>query len=303
METKKEEIKKTVDETLEKLEKIIPESISLKIKNKINDNLNYIPKIGVFGKAGAGKSSFCNVVFGKNLCEIDNIKGCTREPQEVLITLGEIGKGIILIDVPGIGESIERGEEYRELYKNMIPELDAIIWIFKADDRALEAEERTYKEIFDKNFPPLVFVINQIDKLEPLFDWEINANKPGKDKQKNINEKIKIVSEQFDFSEEWIIPISSTQKYNLATVIDKIVERLPSSKKIAFVNNVEEEIITEKTTENVKKGFFETVLEYFRDFTDDVKDKVNDIWDEVKGEVSSKIVTSMFNFFTNFFKK
>ena len=53
------------------------------IKRRINEVLNYEPKVGVFGKTGVGKSSLCNAMFGQDVCPISDVEACTRNPQEV----------------------------------------------------------------------------------------------------------------------------------------------------------------------------------------------------------------------------
>lgn len=58
------------------------------INRRINEVLNYEPKVGVFGKTGVGKSSLCNALFGQDVCEISDVKSCTRNPQEVLLQMG-----------------------------------------------------------------------------------------------------------------------------------------------------------------------------------------------------------------------
>ena len=80
------------------------------INRRINEVLNYEPKVGVFGKTGVGKSSLCNALFGQDVCEISDVEACTRNPQEVLLHMG--GKKITLVDVPGAGENEDRDREY-----------------------------------------------------------------------------------------------------------------------------------------------------------------------------------------------
>ena len=110
--------------------------------------LNYVPKVGVFGKTGVGKSSLCNAVFGRDIFKISDVVACTRTPQEMLLSIGN--KGIKLLDVPGVGENEERDTEYRELYKKLLPELDLILWVLKGDDRAFSSDEEFYKDVVQK---------------------------------------------------------------------------------------------------------------------------------------------------------
>lgn len=49
----------------------------------------------------------------------------TRNPQEIFVQVG--ASGVKLIDCPGVGESQERDEEYRQLYEKLLPELDLIL--------------------------------------------------------------------------------------------------------------------------------------------------------------------------------
>lgn len=74
-----------------------------RITEKINQVLSYEPRVGFFGKTGAGKSSLCNALFGQDIAPISDVEACTRNTQEILLGIGK--KGIKLIDVPGVGES------------------------------------------------------------------------------------------------------------------------------------------------------------------------------------------------------
>ncbi|MCV5641097.1 hypothetical protein OFN49_40045, partial [Escherichia coli] len=74
-----------------------------------------------------------------------------------------------------------------------------VIWVIKADDRAYAIAEKAYKEILKPNLDqcPVIFVINQVDKIEPILDestgmgfWDVEKNQPKPEKELNINKKI-----------------------------------------------------------------------------------------------------------------
>lgn len=231
------------------------------IENKINNVLTYEPKIGVFGKTGVGKSSLCNALFGEDVCKISNVEACTRDAKSVLLSMPS-GKGIKLIDVPGVGESCRRDEEYAELYSELLPELDVVLWLLKADDRAYASDENFYKNIVKPHIEqgkPFFFVLNQVDKLEPTQDWNLETHEPGVRQYSTMTKKIEAVSDFFQIPSSRIIAISSNEKYGLTALINEIIYALPNSKKITVYKQVNDEFKTEATGEHVKNSFTETV--------------------------------------------
>ncbi len=124
---------------------ILPENIRESISRRINEVINYEPVIGIMGKTGAGKSSLCNAIFKGDICAISDVESCTRETQEVRIQFGK--RSIRLIDIPGVGESTARDSEYEQLYRELLPKLDLVLWVIKGDDRAFSADEHFYKNV------------------------------------------------------------------------------------------------------------------------------------------------------------
>jgi predicted GTPase len=37
--------------------------------------------IGIMGKTGVGKSSLCNALFRSEVCTVNAVEACTRQPQ------------------------------------------------------------------------------------------------------------------------------------------------------------------------------------------------------------------------------
>jgi len=151
-------------ELLEKQGIKVESAYKTKIEDRLNQIRDYVPKIGVFGKTGVGKSSLCNALFGEDICDISDVNACTRNPQEVILSIGG-GAGLKLLDVPGVGETDERDGEYDELYQKLLPELDLIFWVFKGDDRANSSDEKFYNRLIKRYVnagKPFLAVINQM---------------------------------------------------------------------------------------------------------------------------------------------
>lgn len=128
---------------LEKALAAFPFSFKTTFFNQLSQLINYSPTIGLMGKTGAGKSSLINALFQSSLSPVSDVSGCTRQAQRFSMAMNN--HTLTFVDLPGVGESIERDKEYHRLYRNLLPELDLIIWVLKADDRAWSSDEQCYR--------------------------------------------------------------------------------------------------------------------------------------------------------------
>lgn len=246
------------------------------IRERINKIRSYTPKVGVFGNSGVGKSSLCNALFGRDIAKISDVEACTRKPQEILIgSDGEKG-GIVLVDVPGIGEDPSHQAEYTALYKSLVPKLDLVLWAIKADDRNYASGLDAYSEVFNQEeTPPLVFVITQIDKTNDLEDWDHQEYKPGGSQLENISIKEKDVAKRFGVSAKNIISIAVSKKgksYNLKSLVDLVVEVLPNEKKYSLTREAKNENVSTEARKSAEKGLWDSVKEMAGNAWNAVKD-------------------------------
>lgn len=242
---------------------MVTPALKAKIRARINDVLSYEPKIGILGKTGVGKSSLCNALFGQEICEINDIEACTRKPQEVLLDLGH--KGITLVDVPGVGESVQRDQEYRHLYSSLLPSLDMVIWLLKADDRAYATDEKFYTEVVKPHLEsrgiPFLVVINQVDKIEPFREWDTEQRQPGSRQAKNIESKRRAVSAGFGQPLSRVVAVSASpdSHYNLVELVDAMVHELPDEKKASVFRETAPALRSPAAAQEVKEGLWNTV--------------------------------------------
>ena len=103
----------------------LPEWASERVMQQIRQLTNYEPAIGIMGKTGAGKSSLCNALFAGEVSPVSDVAACTREPLRFRLLVGD--RHMTLVDLPGVGESGARDNEYAALYREQLPRLDLVL--------------------------------------------------------------------------------------------------------------------------------------------------------------------------------
>ena len=152
----------------------LPQWVSERILQQINQLTRYEPVIGIMGKSGAGKSSLCNALFASEVSPVSDVAACTREPLRFRLQVGE--RFMTLVDLPGVGESGARDTEYAALYREQLSRLDLVLWLIKADDRALAVDEHFYHQVIGEAYRhKVLFVISQSDIDIETGMWNIPA--------------------------------------------------------------------------------------------------------------------------------
>ncbi len=249
----------------------VPENMILNIEDKIAELGAYIPTVGIFGKTGAGKSSLCNALFGKDTAKVNDVHACTRAPQEIFVKISEAGSGINLIDLPGVGESQLRDTEYAELYDQWIPKLDLVVWVVKANDRTFSIDEHFYENVVKRAInttnTPFLVVINQVDKINPIREWDNINRRPGHEQMKVIGQRIEWAASKFNIFSANVVAVSAFEKYNLGALVEAIIDIVPNEKKLGFLRQIRTEHVTEKSEQGVIKG----IVEYIKSIYVEVK--------------------------------
>ncbi len=252
------------------------------LRARIDQIVNYQAVVGILGKTGAGKSSLCNALFGQDEAEVDDITACTRYPQEFTLAYKN-GKGIALIDMPGVGESTEKDSEYAELYQCLLPEMDLILWVIKADDRALSIDEHCYRTLIQPYLAqrdiPVLFVLSQVDKLEPYRRWDTDLHMPSPEQAQNLSRKQIQLSQLFDVSLSRICATAASEGYGLTTLLEQIITTLPKQKKWAIAREANPEVVSSTAYHHAGKGLWESVKEAAQTI-------LSESWDWISSSVS-----------------
>lgn len=234
---------------------IFPQSLRENLLNKIGEAIDYEPMIGVMGKTGAGKSSVCNALFKGEVCAVSDDAACTRKVQELRIRLGR--RSLKIIDIPGVGENALRDKEYEDLYRNLLPSLDLILWVIKGDDRAFSADEHFYNNVLlpAGGGERLLFVLNQVDKIEPFREWDTHLHQPSPAQLINIEKKEAYINERLGFTHYPVISISADEGYNILRLVETIIRALPDRAKSSTASQLKDEYKTEKVKTEAKNSF------------------------------------------------
>lgn len=234
---------------------IFPESLRESLMNKISEAIDYEPVIGVMGKTGSGKSSVCNALFKGDVCAVSDVEACTRDVQELQIRFGQ--RSLKIIDIPGVGENAVRDAEYEQLYRELLPTLDLILWVVKGDDRAFSADEHFYNNVLIPagGEDRVLFVLNQVDKIEPFREWDAVNHQPSPAQLTNIIRKENYLTERFGFTRYPVISVSASEDYNILRLVETVIRALPNRAKSSTAAQLKDEYKTEDVKTEAKGGF------------------------------------------------
>lgn len=231
----------------------LPQWLSERILHEVSHLTSYEPMIGIMGKTGAGKSSLCNALFAGEVSPVSDVVACTRNPLRFRFQAG--GRFMTLVDLPGVGESGARNIEYAALYREQLPHLDLVLWLIKADDRALAVDEHFYHNVIGAAYRrKVLFVISQSDKVEPIS----GGDKLSTEQKQNISRKICLLHELFQPINP-VCAISVRLQWGLRVMAERMIRSLPREASSPVAVQLSAPLRNDAVNKKARDDFSETV--------------------------------------------
>lgn len=208
-------------------------------------------KVAIIGQSGVGKSSTLNAVFGLNL-PVSDIKEGTTDIIEKVFPMRD-GFNLSIYDMPGLLQSRKRDKVYEEMYREILPQCDVIVYVIKANTRNIGDDCKILKEVVlpicnaNSIKDNLIIAVNKVDIIgesinpdDPDLQWDEFENRPTeklweciKKKRADIFEKLisegLVLLKEFEgskttFTPEQVVFYSANYEYNLGEVLKAITK-------------------------------------------------------------------------------
>ena len=192
-------------------------------------------RVAIIGQSGVGKTTTLNSVFGLEKFTSRVAEG-TVDVQEDIFDIRD-GFKLSVFDMPGLGYDIDRDEVYKEMYNEVLPMCDVVIYIINGRAKNIGIDCNILKNIVipicKKNniLRNLVLAVNKIDTIGETIDandielrWDRHTNRPSKKLAKAIEERFQVIShalvrenifEQGSISIDNLVFYSAAYNYNL----------------------------------------------------------------------------------------
>ena len=164
--------------------------------------------VNIIGNPNVGKSTLMNALVGERLSIITSKAQTTR--HRILGIVNDENYQVIFSDTPGIiNPAYELQESMMDFVKTAFEDADILVYMVETGEKGLK-NEAFFKKIQSLKIPVLL-LLNKIDQSS----------------QQELEEQVAYWKEALPNAE--IHPVSALEKFNIDTIMNRIVELLPES--------------------------------------------------------------------------
>lgn len=183
---------------------------------------------------------------------VSDVNACTRDVLRFRLRSGD--RSLVIVDLPGVGESGQRDHEYIALYNRFLPEMDLILWVIKADDRALSVDELFWHRVMKNHRQQVLFVINQADKMEPSHEWDAATGTPSVLQRANLSVKQATVTAMFKPYHPVCI-VSALTGWGIEEMVETMMRCLPDHATSPLATQLHDRLCTEPVKKQARDSF------------------------------------------------
>ena len=201
-------------------------------------------KVAIIGQSGVGKSSTLNAIFGLKLPVSDIAEGTTEIIEKVFPMRD--GFNLSIYDMPGLLQNRGRDKVYEEMYREILPQCDVIVYVIRANARNIGDDCKILKEVVlpicnaEGIKDNVIIAVNKVDIIgesidpdDPDLQWDEFENQPTDKLLECINKKRidiydKLITEglvllseyaKTTFTPEQVVFYSANYEYNLGQLL------------------------------------------------------------------------------------
>lgn len=257
----------------ETLEADIPNDEKSRVLQKIRHLSCVKTNIMIAGATGAGKSSTINALFHVDqACATENAittedvarVGVGADPETDCIQKYELGS-LILWDTPGLGDGCDEDNAHTqeivsklaELDEQGNPLIDLVLVILDASSKDLGTSYKLINDVIlpalDGNGERVLVALNQADiAMRGGNHWDYETNQPDEILERHLQDKLRSIHIRIKAETGVdLCPIyycagykeegqPQRRPYNLTKLLYYIVRQVPADKRMAFVENLNE---------------------------------------------------------------
>lgn len=195
-------------------------------------------RIVLIGQINAGKSSLVNAMAQEIRCAVGPVPTTSSAAEHLLELEGR--PAVMLVDMPGIGESAETPSELLAQAERA----DLIMWVASAtqparapDRNGLDDFRAWAKLQLARRAPPLLLALTHIDELRPAMEWTppYDVIAPAGPKARAIRAAMDAAARTLDLPADAIVPVAmppGREPYNLDALWARIAVELDEAKLV-----------------------------------------------------------------------